>query len=249
MRIIPVIDLLDGQAVHAIRGNRQNYRPVRSVLCATSNPRTIATAFRDILGLHEIYIADLNSIQGSPLGSHRRLISDLSRSENLEIVLDAGITRAVDVAPWLDQGVHKVAVGTETLREFRALEELPATIDRKRLVISLDTRDGKVLSPCAELTEMSPLEALGCLQSLGWTEIIILDLSLVGSEEGINRTVVRNAHAKFPGLNLLVGGGLASPEQLAELSESGVSGVLAATALHRGIITARHISALKESPG
>lgn len=247
--MIPVIDLLDGQAVHAIKGERHNYRPVKSVLCDTSDPMMIAGAFRDILGLNEIYIADLNSIQGTRLASHHHSIAALARGENLDIILDAGISGIEDAAAYMDLGVQKVVIGAETLREFDTLQKLPAAIDCNHLVFSLDTRAGKILSPCSELAAMSPIEALNHLQSSGWTEVIILDLSRIGSEEGIDRTIVQAAQAKFPDLHLLVGGGLANPEQLVELKNAGVAGVLVATALHRGIITAQHLSAIGKNPG
>ena len=32
MRVIPVIDLMGGVAVHAVRGERERYRPVRSLI-------------------------------------------------------------------------------------------------------------------------------------------------------------------------------------------------------------------------
>ena len=44
MLVIPVLDLLDGQAVHAVRGRRDDYRPIRSLLAATSEPLALAPA-------------------------------------------------------------------------------------------------------------------------------------------------------------------------------------------------------------
>jgi phosphoribosylformimino-5-aminoimidazole carboxamide ribotide isomerase len=249
MRLIPVIDLLEGQAVHAIRGERQNYCPVKSVLCDTPDPVMIARAFRDLLGLNEIYLADLNSIQGSHLAGHRHLIKALARSENFNIILDAGISEIADAAAWIDMGIHKVVVGAETLRAFNTLQKLPAAFERDRLVFSLDTRAGKILSPCAELAAMSPIEALDHLRSFGWREVIILDLGRVGTGRGIDRKIVLEAQDKFPDLHLLVGGGLATPEQLVELRNSGIAGVLVATVLHSGIITAQHLSTAGEIPG
>jgi phosphoribosylformimino-5-aminoimidazole carboxamide ribotide isomerase len=91
MRLIPVIDLLDGLAAHAVKGERSRYRPVKSVLCDTSDPLAIARAFRDRLGLHEIYVADLNAIQGFSPTRHRDIIAALARGEKISILLDAGI--------------------------------------------------------------------------------------------------------------------------------------------------------------
>ena len=58
-RVIPVLDLKDGQAVHAVAGQRSHYQPVRSILHPSADPMDLARAFRDMLGLHKLYLADL----------------------------------------------------------------------------------------------------------------------------------------------------------------------------------------------
>jgi phosphoribosylformimino-5-aminoimidazole carboxamide ribotide isomerase len=245
MRLIPVIDLLNGQAVHAIKGEREKYKPVKSVLCDTPDPVCVARAFRDRLGLNEIYIADLNAIQDSRRTRHRDLIANLAHDERINIILDAGISNAEEAHSWLRLGIRNVVIGAETLRTMHALQEIPAGIDRNRLVFSLDMRAGKILSSCPELAAMSPIDALGNLQSAGWQEVILLDLNRIGSRKGIDRTLVIEARASFPRLKLLAGGGIANAEQLLDLQSLGIAGVLVATAFHRGIITARHIKTSK----
>ncbi len=245
MRVIPVIDLLNGQVVHAVRGEREHYHPIKSMLCDTSDPFAIARAFRDRLGLSDIYIADLNSIQTSGRINHREVIAALARGEKIDVILDAGVSDVNNANAWLDLGVRQIIVGSETLHSWDALHDLPAGIDQSCLIFSLDFCAGNILSPCSVLAAMSPLKVLEYLQSAGWQEVILLDLKQVGSGEGIERTVAVEARAHFPGLNLLVGGGIAGPEELFELESLGIAGVLAATALHNGEISAEHISALK----
>jgi len=205
---------------------------------------TLASAFRDRLGLNEIYIADLNAIQRSAGISHRHLIAALAATQKIKILLDAGISRVEDARAWLNIGIHKAVIGAETLRHWTALEEIPAAIDGNRLTFSLDIRAGKILSRCPEFAALSPLDAIGCLKSAGWREIIILELSRVGSGQGIDHALVAEARARFPELKLLAGGGLFEPAQLVELESLGIDGLLVATALHQGIITAQHLSAL-----
>ena len=47
MRIVPVLDLKGGVAVHAVRGERQSYAPVRSVLSPSADPVALARAFQE----------------------------------------------------------------------------------------------------------------------------------------------------------------------------------------------------------
>jgi phosphoribosylformimino-5-aminoimidazole carboxamide ribotide isomerase len=231
MRIIPVIDLLNDQAVHAVKGERQHYKPIQSVLCDTSNSLAVATAFRDQLALKELYIADLNAIQGNARTSHRELVSELARKTGMAIMLDAGATNAREVQSLFDAGVRKVVVGAETLKRLDDLREIAEISDPDRLVFSLDMRYGKVLSHCSELAAMPVSEILAELQSTGWKEAILLDLSRIGTGEG---PAIFETQTD---LNLLIGGGVSGIEELARLKAMGIEGVLLATALHNGKIT------------
>jgi phosphoribosylformimino-5-aminoimidazole carboxamide ribotide isomerase len=245
MRLIPVIDLLDGQAVLAIKGERAHYKPVKSVLCDASDPVSLARAFRARLGLCEIYVADLNAIQNSGNADHREVINALTREERLNIILDAGIADVAAAKAWLGIGVRKVVIGSETLSKWNALHEIAVEIEQDRRLFSLDLRAGKILSRHAAMAAMSPIEALQHLQSSGWREIIMLDLKRVGSGEGADRAMIRKVREACPDLRLLVGGGINNPGELSELESLGIAGALVATAFHRGTITAQHISAMK----
>ena len=69
MRVVGVIDLKDGTAVHAVRGERERYRPVSSVIAGDDgDPLALARAFRSELGLDDLYVADLDAIGGE--GDH-----------------------------------------------------------------------------------------------------------------------------------------------------------------------------------
>ena len=72
MRVVPVIDLKDGTAVHAVRGERERYRPVNSTLAGDDgDPLALARAFRSALGLDELYVADLDAIGGDERATAR----------------------------------------------------------------------------------------------------------------------------------------------------------------------------------
>ncbi len=62
MQMIPVLDLLDGHAVRAVRGERSRYRPIRSSLCATSEPIAVAQALVAATLARTLYVADLGAI-------------------------------------------------------------------------------------------------------------------------------------------------------------------------------------------
>jgi len=76
MRIIPVIDVRGGIAVHARRGQRSNYQPLRSRLCRSANPVQVVEAFLSVYMFPVIYIADLDAIEKT--GNNNVIICELT---------------------------------------------------------------------------------------------------------------------------------------------------------------------------
>ncbi|MHA1299631.1 MAG: hypothetical protein ACTSO9_09370 [Candidatus Helarchaeota archaeon] len=46
MRIIPVIDVLEGNVVHGKKGERNKYIPIESMICSDSIPLNVAITFK-----------------------------------------------------------------------------------------------------------------------------------------------------------------------------------------------------------
>jgi HisA/HisF family protein len=229
MRVVPVIDLKFGTAVHAVRGERERYRPVGR------DPLAVAHAFRCDLGLDELYVADLDAIDGH--GGNDAVIRALAREAR--VMVDPGVSEPARARALLDLGVHRVVVGTETLTGPEALDPLLAEIPD--LVLSLDLRDGRLLSPHPQLAGLPALDALTHLHRPGLREAIVLDLARVGTGAGPDVPLVAELHAAFPSLELLGGGGVRNVEDLRALADAGAAGALVATALHRGVIGPREL--------
>jgi phosphoribosylformimino-5-aminoimidazole carboxamide ribotide isomerase len=240
MRVIPVIDLKGAAAVHAVRGERERYRPLRSEIVAGSDPVQVTRAVREALGLDELYVADLDAIAGGP--GHREIIATLAREAR--VMVDAGVTEVAEVRRLLELGAARVVIGTETLARQAALECLRAELADAPLVISLDLRAARVLSPDPGLARLRAPEALARLGRSGVREVIVLDLARVGSGAGPDVALLRELAARFPELALLAGGGVRDVADLRALAEAGAAGALVATALHSGAIGPDELRAL-----
>jgi phosphoribosylformimino-5-aminoimidazole carboxamide ribotide isomerase len=241
MRVIPVIDLKRGVAVHAVRGDRERYRPLRSRIAEGSDPVSLTRAVRERLGLDELYVADLDAIAGEDGRSD--VIAALAREA--AVMVDAGAATATAVARLLELGVARVVIGTESLPGTEALRLLRADLPDAPLVLSVDLRGGRLLSPDPALAGIAPVDALARLAESGVGEAIVLDLMRVGSAEGPDVTLLAELHARFPELELLAGGGVRHAGDLRALAEAGASGALVATALHGGAIGAGELRALR----
>jgi phosphoribosylformimino-5-aminoimidazole carboxamide ribotide isomerase len=236
MRVIPVLDLKDGLVVHGVKGERQYYKPVVSVLTHRAEPMAVARAFSEKLGLHELYVADLNAIQGH--GHHQAVIAELGQEQRIRLWVDAGITGVSDALRLLEIGVSKVIIGAETLDSWNVLKIICTTIPISNLVFSLDMQAGQVLSRSSQLAALGPLQVLERVQQMGLQEVILLDLARVGSGAGLDRELIAESRRRYPDLALFAGGGIRDAQDLRDLEAMGVAGALVATALHQGMITA-----------
>jgi phosphoribosylformimino-5-aminoimidazole carboxamide ribotide isomerase len=237
LKIIPVIDVLGGVAVHAVRGRIKEYQPLKSVLCASTDPVNVAAALKS-LGFSELYLADLDAITGGQ--PNFSLFKRVADETGLELMVDAGITSLKTAEKVLESHVSKVIIGTETLPSASFVAEAVASLGSEKVVVSLDLMGGQVLSGFELDTLAAPIALLREFQEARASQIIVLDLTKVGSNEGVNmpflREVLRNIKAK-----VFVGGGVRDAKDLVKLKDLGVFGVLVATALHSGKITSKEL--------
>lgn len=230
MKIVPVIDVLEGIVVHAIRGERRHYRPLRSVLCSSVDPFDLALTFES-LGFDKLYLADLDAIlrKSTNLALYRRIEADT----NLDLMVDAGITETAKAGKLLKTGVSEIIVGTETLLGLDFVDQAVRSFGENRVMVSIDLKRGEVISVSENIRSMNPVLLMQTLQETGVSQFILLDLDRVGSERGANVEVLKEA-LRMTKAKVLVGGGIRNLQDLEELRNLGAYGALVATALHNG---------------
>jgi len=102
MTLIPVIDLLKGQVVRGVRGDRQAYRPIESALCASSDPVTVARILVDHCAAQQMYVADLEALMGGQ--PQRDVLHELLAAvPDVELWVDAGFADADAAAALCEQ--------------------------------------------------------------------------------------------------------------------------------------------------
>ena len=233
MRIIPVIDLRAGEAVHGFAGDRARYEPVKSAITPSlGDAEALAQAYVAVLGTSEIYVADLDAIEGRApqYGMHHRL-SRIARSW-----IDAGLRSEEDAFTLIDAGADRVVVALETMPGFELLQAIVLRLGADRVVFSLDLRGGVPLSFSDELRAMAPRELARRAVDAGVETVIVLDLARVGGSRGVDEAVIRELRAALPGVDLIAGGGVRDRSDLDRLAAAGANGALVATAVHRGAI-------------
>ena len=241
MRIIPVIDLMHGKAVHAVAGKRERYTPVKkSVLVRHPSTLSIAKALQG-LGLEELYIADLDAI--CQIGHNHDLIGQIVAETGMKVMVDAGFRFADEVSEYVDEGVEKIVLATETLESF---EEIPKVINdyKAQVMASIDIKSGQVIAE-SDSMQVPLAELIRKFEDKGASEIIILSLDRVGTERGPDLESLKLA-LQCKSMPILVGGGVRDIKDVHLLCAQGAAGILVSTALHKGIITKNDLGRLSE---
>jgi phosphoribosylformimino-5-aminoimidazole carboxamide ribotide isomerase len=232
LKVIPVVDVLDGVAVHAVKGKRSEYKPIKSTLTKSTSPLELAKTLHSA-GFSEVYIADLDAI--IECSTNFGLFSQIVEETGLNLMVDAGITNLDRAQRLLDSGVARLIIGTETLENKKFVAQAIERFGSSRIVASLDLKGNNIIAKEGFDGCRDPLGLLQEFKSTGVSQVIVLDLSRVGSGEGVDVRFLKET-LKI-GLEVYVGGGVRDIGDLVELNLIGVKGALVATALHTGKIS------------
>ena len=239
MRVIPVLDVRRGQAVHAVAGRRDHYGPLRSVLHPGTDPITLARAGSDIWALPELYLADLDAILGEAPPNFAMF--GAIAGQGLDLWVDAGIRGRGEAGRLVESGVKRVIVGLETIEGPGELAAIVAEVGSDHVAFSLDLHQGRPLVETLPAWGTDrPTEIAGRAIACGARCLIHLDLARVGTGQGV-------AFSNFPfreGVEWIIGGGVAGIDDLRRLQEAGFAGVLVGSALHDGRIGRRDLRSL-----
>ena len=219
---IPVIDLKQHQAVCGKSGMRDTYQPLSTVFASSSNPVEIAQGLK-LNGADEMYIADLDLIE-----SQGHNINDIKMVNTvIPVMFDGGVKNCESFEFFLDYA-FKVIVPTETLESIEEMEKIFEKYPKERIVVSIDTKDSELLTKHLDVS-LSELKEI--LIRLNPNEVILLDITGVGTEKGYNKKLLD----EFGELKdkLIIAGGL-NKDSLVELESLGIKKVLIGTSLHSG---------------
>ncbi len=228
MHIIPVIDLLRGQVVRGIRGERQHYAPIESPLCGSSDPREVVPILLDYAAADTLYVADLDALTGGAVQA--ALLSRLLKHDpGLTLWLDAGFADATAFDALCGE-LARLGADAERVVPVFASESLAspaqaaaALRDRTRSILSLDRHGEETLDP-AGLWRATAL----------WPQrLILMALERVGAYDGPALELLQSVRAQAPGGTRLVGaGGIRHADDLTGAAAAGADAWLVASALH-----------------
>jgi len=146
--IIPCIDLMGGKVVQLIQG--------RDKALDGDEPLEMLRKFS---AFPQIQVIDLDAAMGK--GENGAIVELLSSRARCRV--GGGVRTAARARTLVAQGAHRVIVGTAAFTF--ALEEIAAAIGPERIIIALDSKDGKVVvKGWQESTDFSAIQVIHRLE-------------------------------------------------------------------------------------
>jgi phosphoribosylformimino-5-aminoimidazole carboxamide ribotide isomerase len=233
MRIIPAIDLQGGRCVRLLRGDFE-----RETVYG-DDPVDVARHWRDA-GATLLHVVDLD---GARAGRPAQLELVRLIAETIPIQVGGGLRVEADVQSAVDVGAQRVVVGTGALDlDFaRGLAERYG----ERLIVALDTRDGRVaVQGWVEQSEWTMLDLARALIEVGVRRFLHTDVERDGALTSPNFTSLEALLAL--GTPVIASGGVASLDHIRALRDLGAEAVIVGRALYERTIDLREAVALAD---
>ena len=208
--IIPCIDLMGGKVVQLVQG--------REKALEGGTPEEMLQRFA---AFPEIQVIDLDAAIGS--GSNDGLVEFLAARARCRV--GGGVRSAERARRLVQQGAHKVIVGTAAFTGGGVDTEFLATLDRQRLLIALDSKDGRiVVKGWREATVFTAEEVLKQLEPY-CSGFLCTYVDKEGMLQGTDLAWFRRLRAATP-LEITAAGGITTVEEIRELARLNIHAAL-----------------------
>ncbi len=228
MKIIPAVDIMDGECVQLVGGKPETKK-------SYGNPVEIAKKWVSE-GAEILHVIDLDAALGK--GDNTETVLDIAHSVDVPIQLGGGI-RSMEKAEFLlNSDIDRIILGTlaiaDYFNEFKILNELNKKFTG-RVISAVDSRDGRVVvRGWQEETELKAQDFMNEAEDLVWG-FLYTDVNVEGRMEGINISSIETvlSSTKKP---VIVSGGISSEKDIEKLNNTGVWGIVLGKALYEGRI-------------
>jgi len=227
MKIIPAIDLMDGQVVRLVKGNPNN-KTVYS-----NNPLEIAKKWQSA-GADMLHIVDLDATLGR--GSNLEIIKKILSELNVPVEIAGGLR---DESTILEIGktADRIVLGTLAFKDKETVLKISDSLGKKKIVISVDQIDGKiVVNGWQKSTETILLDGMNEFLQLGFSEFLLTSISRDGTMQGPDMESLQKA-CSLENANVIASGGVSGIDDVKQLKKLNLYGVILGKALYENKIS------------
>lgn len=237
MIILPAIDLKDGKCVRLQQGRAD------AVTVYSDNPIAQARKWVE-QGAEQLHIVDLDgAFNGSP--AHAQVIAKIVTELAIPVEVGGGLRTDIHVEEVLAAGAARAIIGTRALEHPEALEPLVRRFGGERIAVGIDARNGLVQTKgWVHTSDTLATDLAKMVARIGVKTIIYTDTATDGMLSGTNVPAMDEMCAAVPSVNIIVSGGVSTPEavrELCALKRKNLFGAIVGKALYDGVVTLKQI--------
>ncbi|MEW6422595.1 MAG: 1-(5-phosphoribosyl)-5-[(5-phosphoribosylamino)methylideneamino] imidazole-4-carboxamide isomerase, partial [Deinococcota bacterium] len=186
------------------------------------------------LGAGLVHLVDLDAATGR--GENRAMIEQITAELGVPVEVGGGIRDRETAEALLRGGVLRVVIGTAAVKNPGLVRDLVAAHGPERVVVSLDARGLEVATHgWAEGSGVSVAELTPLLAEAGLETLIFTDVTRDGTLRGLDRDLMRQVRQLWTN-TLIVGGGVATLDDVRLLAEEGIQGAIVGRAIYEGTL-------------
>ena len=227
MKIIPAIDLMNGQVVRLYKGD-----PKQKTVYS-DNPVEIAKKW-EADGADMLHIVDLDATLG--IGSNLSIIKKILEEISIPVEVAGGLR---DESLILDviKISSRVVIGTLAFKDKELLKKLLLSLGPEKIVISVDHKDGEiVIHGWQDRTGIKLIESIKEFLEMGFTEFLLTNVNRDGTLEGPDLEFLEQA-CKLENVNVIASGGISNIADVKDVKEKNAFGVILGKALYENKIS------------
>ncbi|MEK0376687.1 MAG: 1-(5-phosphoribosyl)-5-[(5-phosphoribosylamino)methylideneamino]imidazole-4-carboxamide isomerase [Nitrosopumilus sp.] len=227
MKIIPAVDLMNGQVVRLYKGD-----PKQKTVYS-DNPIEIAKKW-EANGADMLHIVDLDATLG--IGSNLSIIKKILEEISIPVEVAGGLR---DESLILDvvKISSRVVIGTLAFKDKELLKKLLLSLGPEKIVISVDHIDGEiVIHGWQDRTGIKLIKSIKEFLEMGFTEFLLTNVSRDGTLEGPDLEFLEQA-CQLDNVNVIASGGISNIADIKDVKEKNAFGVILGKALYENKIS------------
>ena len=227
MKVIPAIDLMDGQVVRLYKGD-----PKQKTVYS-DDPIGVAKKW-EANGADMLHIVDLDATLG--IGSNLGMIKKILEEISIPVEVAGGLRNESLVLDVIKIS-NRIVLGTLAFKDKELLKKLLLSLGPEKIVISVDHMDGEiVIHGWQDKTGIKLIDAIKEFLEMGFTEFLLTNVSKDGTMEGPDLEFLEQA-CNLEKTNIIASGGISNIEDVSNVKKKNAFGVILGKALYENRIS------------
>jgi phosphoribosylformimino-5-aminoimidazole carboxamide ribotide isomerase len=231
MKVIPAIDLMNGQVVRLYKGN-----PKQKTVYS-DNPVEIAKKW-EANGADMLHLVDLDATLG--IGSNLSIIKKILEQISIPIQVAGGL-RDESTITSVSQICNRVVLGTLAFKDKLVLQKLLSNLGSKKIVISVDHIDGEiVIHGWQKQTGIKLIDAMHEFLTMGFSEFLLTNVSRDGTLQGPDLEFLSQV-CQLNNAHVIASGGISNIKDVQDVKKENAFGVILGKALYENKISIQEV--------